>query len=357
MAIDLSVTYPGKVDLSDLVGWPQGRPKNESAAGANDGTPVEEAFHSDVSGFLQAILRRGGIVPSGDPDNAGVGSSQYIDGLWQLIGAPFGYRGPGARMFWNTPTSIKVTRGEIAGDIIFPGPGDEPRVIAVPPSVQRTITAAWTDPSNVTAMVAAELPLTTDKWYAVWAYGNNDPNIDATIVFSGEGSSTAQLLADSALIAEGYTNARLIRRIGWVLWDGAAIPEFHSVAGDPHSYEWDVPFADVDVTGGSVPDTVARTEFPLTHVPNECYANVAIVENGKHLLITRKSQTDTLPTSTIFTISRISANDDSSIGRFFAQALTSPTGSFNGSIYARRDSVAMTEFRVCVHGWTDLGDD
>jgi hypothetical protein len=79
MALDPSTKYPGQILTSDPVGYPYGRPRNESGTGARNGTPLEEAWVSDLWGFLQAILLQAGITPSGTADK--VGASQYLEAL------------------------------------------------------------------------------------------------------------------------------------------------------------------------------------------------------------------------------------------------------------------------------------
>lgn len=59
--------------------YPQGSFKDESAAGALDGTALVEDWPNDIYGFLQALLASGGITPSGVADTALV--SDYKDAL------------------------------------------------------------------------------------------------------------------------------------------------------------------------------------------------------------------------------------------------------------------------------------
>jgi hypothetical protein len=81
MALDLRKEYPGQI-VTDS-NYPYGRPKNESTPGANDGTPMEERWMSDLHGFLQALLLNSGTTPSDTPDSTI--SSQYYDAIKWLI--------------------------------------------------------------------------------------------------------------------------------------------------------------------------------------------------------------------------------------------------------------------------------
>lgn len=108
MAIDLTTTYPGQVDTTD-VAFPYGKPQNEAVEGDNTGTPLEALWLQDVYGFLQALLVAGGVTPSGVPDEAN--ASDYLDALqagdhtWtgdnnfsQVVGAP-GYTASGTGQY------------------------------------------------------------------------------------------------------------------------------------------------------------------------------------------------------------------------------------------------------------------
>lgn len=66
--------------------YPHGSAQNETVEGANDGTPYEERWRNDVWGFLQALLQRGGVVPSGNPDTAQ--NSDYLEAMLAVTGSP-----------------------------------------------------------------------------------------------------------------------------------------------------------------------------------------------------------------------------------------------------------------------------
>lgn len=83
MAIDLTVTYPTKVNPASPA-WPFGQPRNITAPGDGTGTPWEQAIIRDSEGFKQALLSVAGVTPSGTPDTAQL--SQYLQSLLKISG-------------------------------------------------------------------------------------------------------------------------------------------------------------------------------------------------------------------------------------------------------------------------------
>jgi len=83
MAVDPKTLYIGRIDTSDLTGYPLGKCQNESAPAADDGTPSDEAWMNDTWGFYQALLAAAAMTPSGSPDK--VGASQYLTALQTLF--------------------------------------------------------------------------------------------------------------------------------------------------------------------------------------------------------------------------------------------------------------------------------
>lgn len=79
MAIDLTIVYPGQIDTTDPTGYPRGKAQNIVNPGDGTGTPWEKQIANDNIGFLQNLLDRASLVPSGTPDK--VGASQYTDGV------------------------------------------------------------------------------------------------------------------------------------------------------------------------------------------------------------------------------------------------------------------------------------
>ena len=79
MAIIPSAEYPGKIDTSDPVGYPQGKAQNITTPGDGTGTPWEKSIVNDFLGFQQALLAEAQATPTGTPDK--VGASQYLDAI------------------------------------------------------------------------------------------------------------------------------------------------------------------------------------------------------------------------------------------------------------------------------------
>ncbi len=86
MAIDPSTLYSSQIITSDA-GWPYGRPQNDLVPGDGSGTPLEEAWVSDLFGWQQALLGEASITPSGNPDE--VGASQYMTALHSLLASKY----------------------------------------------------------------------------------------------------------------------------------------------------------------------------------------------------------------------------------------------------------------------------
>jgi hypothetical protein len=82
MAISPKAVYPSQVDATDPA-YPHGKARNVAMAGDGSGTPLEQVWLSDLWGFLQAILQRASVTPSGQPDK--VGASQYLDAIVGFI--------------------------------------------------------------------------------------------------------------------------------------------------------------------------------------------------------------------------------------------------------------------------------
>ena len=77
MALIPSAQYPAQTDTDSA--YPQGKARNASTFQDGTGTPLEKSWVNDLWGFLQALLARASITPSGNPDQ--VGASQYIEAV------------------------------------------------------------------------------------------------------------------------------------------------------------------------------------------------------------------------------------------------------------------------------------
>lgn len=115
MAINPSAAYAGSIDTSDPTNYPYGRPQNDNTP-ATDGTPLDQAWLSDLFGFQQALLEAANITPSGTPDSATV--SQYLEALLQLRGRKV-FTSPGPDVFstfeWVKRLKVTITAGGGSG--------------------------------------------------------------------------------------------------------------------------------------------------------------------------------------------------------------------------------------------------
>jgi hypothetical protein len=81
MAIVTEDEYPGRSEGA-TANYPQGRSINKTTPGT--GTPLEEKWRNDIEGFLQYLLKKGNVIPSGLPDTAV--ASDYYDALIASLG-------------------------------------------------------------------------------------------------------------------------------------------------------------------------------------------------------------------------------------------------------------------------------
>ncbi len=89
MAINPGTQWPGQTTAPDA-DYPYGSSKNETAPGANDGTPYEKIRADDLFGMHQSMLKIAGIVPTGNADTAAdKNSSQYMQALLHLVTAGY----------------------------------------------------------------------------------------------------------------------------------------------------------------------------------------------------------------------------------------------------------------------------
>ena len=79
---DTNGTMAGRITAADA-NYPYGSSKDESGAGANDGTPYFKARADDIFGFQQALLTEAGITPSGNADTAI--NSQYLGAAKRVL--------------------------------------------------------------------------------------------------------------------------------------------------------------------------------------------------------------------------------------------------------------------------------
>lgn len=78
MAINPETAFVGKITPSSPE-YTYGEARDVTNPGDQTGTPFNALFVNDIFGFQQALLDRGGVVPSGNPDKAN--DSQYLEAL------------------------------------------------------------------------------------------------------------------------------------------------------------------------------------------------------------------------------------------------------------------------------------
>src|SRR3972149_4089815 len=77
MALIPSSRSPAQTDAA--AGYPQGKARNAGTFQDGTGTPLEKDWVNDIWGFMQALMGRAGITPSGVPDE--VGASDALDSV------------------------------------------------------------------------------------------------------------------------------------------------------------------------------------------------------------------------------------------------------------------------------------
>ncbi|AUR81589.1 hypothetical protein NVP1009O_22 [Vibrio phage 1.009.O._10N.261.51.C9] len=85
--------FDNKIDETDLVNYPYGKPRNITTPGDGTGTPWEQLGIREIWGFQQALLTAAGITPNGNSETAQ--SSQYLDAVRAITAAQ-----PGQAKAW-----------------------------------------------------------------------------------------------------------------------------------------------------------------------------------------------------------------------------------------------------------------
>ena len=93
----------GRITAPDA-NYPFGSSKDETSAGAGDGTPYFKARADDIFGFQQALLTEASIVPNGNAETAI--SSQYLDSLRVLSQLPY------SPLMGEYPVGARVVGGD-----------------------------------------------------------------------------------------------------------------------------------------------------------------------------------------------------------------------------------------------------
>ena len=214
MAISPKAVFPGKIDISDLVNFPEGKAQDITSPSDGTGTPWVAALLNDVFGFQQAILLESGIIPSGSNENAN--NSQYLEGLKAIV----------------VPNATATERGkvELATDAEAIAAADTERALT-PANLAAAFGQFTPDaqlmsftmpggliiqfgrssiPSNTIANITLDIPYPTAHLGAVCSYASA---VDLDI---GGGAASAFALNTTTVgLINGDGNQQFI---GWISW-------------------------------------------------------------------------------------------------------------------------------------------
>lgn len=141
MAIRLTDEFPSKTK-PPTTAYPDGSYLDESAPGANDGTPLTERLHDDYEGYKQSILSQAGVTANGQPDS--VTNPQILQALLSII-AQERQTSSLSNLY---PLSIG-TETSLQG-ASYGGPGSGIIVVGYPTSEQETIYTVIDGPASGT---------------------------------------------------------------------------------------------------------------------------------------------------------------------------------------------------------------
>lgn len=341
MALDLGVTYAGRI-ADDSAEYPFGEPRNESTPGTNDGTPLDREWVRDVLGFLQGLLDEAGIVPSGTADNAV--NSQYRDAM-KLInsGLPTRLDVDGFETQWFDDDGLLTCQpGQCRN---FNNTKD---IRSDEFTIAHELADVWVDPPSGGSGImspAVSLPLAAG-WYPIFIIAKPDGSVARIAA-----ENALQIFGEAEVIAAGYTDSSLFRRIDTVYWDGSNMPEYLNRRRDGTRL-WAVPFTAVD--NSTSLQITPREEIVLTRVPPSMPAILslhALLSNQGEIIITHEDQTDTPPTEQEFTMRGTGATSSLTCSYGVFETFNDPA-----AIYARRDGDSgqtISKWSVIVNGWKD----
>lgn len=358
MALDLGVTYAGQID-PDSASYPFGTPRNVTVPGDGLGTPLEKAWMQDVYGLLQGLLDEASIVPSGTADNAV--TSQYRDAL-KIILASAAEFDLGAKDAPARATEfIKIagnylpqlylsgyTQLWVSGSIIIAGGGSARNGANTADLVtnnadSKVFNSTWVAGDGNGGMAAGALPLVTG-WHHLFTIQKPDGSRDW---IWDDNSSGTNIFIDPNVVAAGYSDSSLERRVGHTFYDGAAVPEFISDGDRSRRFMWDTAFQDVSVADVN---HLARDLLTITHAPPNSLATLSFfadANSSQKWIITEAGQADVAAGASAFTMGRGSNDDTVNVhGRWRVGA--------NSEIFIRRETGSgSTPMQVICHGWED----
>lgn len=214
MAISPKNVFPGKVDVSDLVNFPEGKAQDITSPSDGTGTPWVAALLNDVFGFQQAILKESAIIPSGSNENAN--NSQYLEGLKAIVvpNATTTERGKvelatDAEAITGTDTARALTPANLAATFGQFTPDTQLMSFQMPGGLILQF-GRHVVPANTTANITLDIPYPNQHLGAIGSYASTtDNNIDG-----GAATVWAESVTEVGLI----NGDNLQQPIGWISW-------------------------------------------------------------------------------------------------------------------------------------------
>jgi hypothetical protein len=114
LASKTNVTAPGG-------DYPYGRVKDESSAGAFDGTPVNEVLVGDAMQFFDRLLAEGFVTANGNPENSSDGF-QYLEALKNVVKLQppyFAYRTKLTQSSTSAPVNTDATNSSYDASVTW----------------------------------------------------------------------------------------------------------------------------------------------------------------------------------------------------------------------------------------------
>ena len=358
MSIILASVYPGRVNPATGA-YPQGEVRNETVLGSGDGTPYDEVWFRDISGFFQKIILDAGITPSGVADTALV--SDYLTGLQSILES---------RLARGAREGCQAVRDGLQELTTLPGSArtaDDSAQMFLAASLQKTINVAWTEGGGGNGGTPSTLLPLTNQMYRRFLVAKPDGTADICFDTS---ASAATFFADATAIAAGFTDATLYRRLSYIpINAGLSIEPFSNSLSDWRVHYWG------DSVNVAVPAPVnsasARLAVDMSAaIPPSCMgaayaemtANLVTSGDNARVSITTEGQVDRDPSGGILTLTitqRNSSQDSDLVSETIYGAWeTNPTQQIFYRWWDSKGTTGVTAYSALVFrvsGWTDPG--
>lgn len=359
MALRLIDEYPTQVGPVDA-NYPHGVPRNVSAPSAGDGTPWEEAWVKDIYGFLSALIDNAAIVHSGTADTAI--ASQYFQALQALFLQVSQLESAGGTILENSSRlnatglhGLRVIRDSTVLMTTQPGAGrhiiaDDAESTLVS-ALQKDVSATWAL-GAAGGMPAALHPVAANQWLRAFVISKPD---GAPELGWDTSPVAANLFADAAVIAAGFSDVTRYRRYAWSHVDGSSqLTDFINTEQDPRSYLWKVAKA---VNMGALTSANRIAVNLADECPPSAEALLSMmseISSGGEdfFLCTHSDQTDSTASKDRlhwFTNDTGGGNNFGNSGQFLF-----PVNS-NSDFFVRSTGGTNVNQDCTIHGWRDLG--